>query len=151
MKGPTIKVKLTSDSYKKWIKWQKNFGELLTRAEQEKETGFLLIINVKKNYGYATLLGCDGALLAAKGISPAVSRFHHNANGENDGRKKRGNQHEAAARRDASRLCVDYKCSNRARGKAGESDGQRYRAGECHDRQDGYTFQPNRERTKSHK
>ena len=48
-----------------------------------------------------------------------VSRFHHNTNGENDGRKKRGNQHEAAARRDASRLCVDYKCSNRARGKRG--------------------------------
>nr|DAW65665.1 MAG TPA: hypothetical protein [Caudoviricetes sp.] len=48
MKGSTIKVKLTSDSYKKWIKWQKNFGELLTRAEQERETGFLLIINVKR-------------------------------------------------------------------------------------------------------
>lgn len=72
MKGPTIKVKLTSDSYKKWIKWQKTLGELLMRAEQERETGFLLIINVKKNYGYATLLGCDGALLAAKGISPAM-------------------------------------------------------------------------------
>ena len=72
MKGPTIKVKLTSDSYKKWIKWQKNLGELLMRAEQERKTGFLLIINVKKNYGYATLLGCDGALLAAKGISPAM-------------------------------------------------------------------------------
>lgn len=72
MKDSTIKVKLTSDSYKKWIKWQKNLGELLTRAEQERETGFLLIINVKKNYGYATLLGCDGALLAAKGISPAM-------------------------------------------------------------------------------
>ena len=70
MKGPTIKVKLTSDSYQKWIKWQKNLGELLMRAEQERETGFLLIINVKKNYGYATVLGCDGALLAAKGISP---------------------------------------------------------------------------------
>lgn len=65
MKGSTIKVKLTSDSYKKWIKWQKNLGELLMCAEQERETGFLLIINVKKNYGYATLLGCDGALLAA--------------------------------------------------------------------------------------
>lgn len=72
MKDPTIKVKLTSDSYKKWIKWQKNLGELLMRAEQERETGFLLIINVKKNCGYATVLGCDGALLAAKGISPAM-------------------------------------------------------------------------------
>ena len=72
MKDSTIKVKLTSDSYKKWIRWQKNLGELLMRAEQEKETGFLLIINVKKNYGYATVLGCDGALLAAKGISPAM-------------------------------------------------------------------------------
>lgn len=72
MKDSTIKVKLTSDSYKKWIKWQKNFGELLTRAEQERKTGFLLIIKVKKNYGYATVLGCDGALLAAKGISPAM-------------------------------------------------------------------------------
>lgn len=29
MKDPTIKVKLTSDSYKKWIKWQKNLGALL--------------------------------------------------------------------------------------------------------------------------
>lgn len=72
MKGSTIKVKLTSDSYKKWIKWQKNFGELLTRAEQERKTGFLLIFNVKKNCGYAAVLGCDGALLAAKGISPAM-------------------------------------------------------------------------------
>lgn len=72
MKGFTIKVKLTSDSYKKWIKWQKNLGELLMRAEQERKTGFLLILNIKKNYGYATLLGCDGALLAAKGMSPAM-------------------------------------------------------------------------------
>lgn len=72
MKGSMIKVKLTSDSYKKWIKWQKNFGELLTRAEQERKTGFLLIFNVKKNCGYAAVLGCDGALLAAKGISPAM-------------------------------------------------------------------------------
>lgn len=37
MKDPTIKVKLTSDSYKKWIKWQKNLGELLMCAEQERE------------------------------------------------------------------------------------------------------------------
>ena len=72
MKGSAIKVKLTSDSYKKWIKWQKNFGELLTRAEQERKTGFLLIFNVKKNCGYAAVLGCGGALLAAKGISPAM-------------------------------------------------------------------------------
>ena len=72
MKGSTIKVKLTSDRYQKWIKWQKNFGELLMRAEQERKTGFLHILNIKKNYGYATLLGCDGALLAAKGISPAM-------------------------------------------------------------------------------
>ena len=36
MKDSTIKVKLTSDSYKKWIKWQKNLGELLMRAEQER-------------------------------------------------------------------------------------------------------------------
>lgn len=40
--------------------------------QSRRETGFLLIINVKKNYGYATLLGCDGALLAAKGMSPAM-------------------------------------------------------------------------------
>ena len=72
MKDSTIKVKLTSDSYQKWIKWQKNLGELLMRAGQERETGFLLIINVKKNYGCATVLGCDGALLAVKGISPAM-------------------------------------------------------------------------------
>lgn len=48
MKDSTIKVKLTSDSYKKWIKWQKNFGELLTRAGQERETGFLLILTSKR-------------------------------------------------------------------------------------------------------
>ena len=66
MKDSTIKVKLTSDSYKKRIKWQKNLGELLMRAEQERKTGFLLIINVQKHCGYATVHGCDGGLLAAK-------------------------------------------------------------------------------------
>ena len=42
------------------------------RAEQERKTGFLLIFNVEKNCGYAAVLGCDGALLAAKGMSPAM-------------------------------------------------------------------------------
>lgn len=71
-KNLTIKVRLTDDSYRKWMKWQKNLGELLACAANERETGFLLILNVKGNYGSAALLGHDGAPLMAKGISPAM-------------------------------------------------------------------------------
>ena len=48
MKDPTIKVKLTSDSYKKWIKWQKNLGELLMRAEQERKQDFCSLLTSKR-------------------------------------------------------------------------------------------------------
>ena len=70
VKSPTIKVRLTDDSYRKWTKWQKNLGELLVRGVHERETGFLLVLNVKGNCGSAALLGCDGAPLMAKGVSP---------------------------------------------------------------------------------
>ena len=68
----TVQVLLTKESMKRWVKWNKNVGELLEKAVSEAESGFMIIMSVQGAHGIITLLNCDGVTLDARGFNPAM-------------------------------------------------------------------------------